>query len=117
MPIVPRSSKDEISVWVLGVIRLHHLPWGQSEKMTQRWLVLFTAEVPSDEYMETKLSNIVEPTIDVRTNWLARVSEAAHALPPTSKSSWEVTLVDLVFPSERLFQSIASHWYLIGTVG
>jgi hypothetical protein len=33
--------------------------------------------------METKLSNIVEPTIDVRTNWLARVSEAAHALAAT----------------------------------
>jgi hypothetical protein len=36
------------------------------------------------EYMETKLSNIVEPTFDdVRTNWLARVSEAAHALAAT----------------------------------
>jgi hypothetical protein len=33
--------------------------------------------------METKLSNIVEPTIDVRTNLLARVSEAAHALAAT----------------------------------
>src|SRR5262249_32916334 len=33
--------------------------------------------------LETKLSNIVEPTIDVRTNWLARVSEAAHALAAT----------------------------------
>jgi hypothetical protein len=36
------------------------------------------------EYMETKLSNIVEPMFDdVRTNWLARVSEAAHALAAT----------------------------------
>ncbi len=29
--------------------------------------------------MKTKLSNIVEPTIDARADWLARVSEAAHA--------------------------------------
>jgi hypothetical protein len=33
--------------------------------------------------MKTKLSNIVEPTIDARADWLARVSEAAHALATT----------------------------------
>src|SRR5436190_8624274 len=33
--------------------------------------------------MQTKLSNIVEPTIEARANWLARVSEAAHALAAT----------------------------------